>query len=98
MSITYIKMERITWHSHMNKRVKQGSNSRKFIIATKAEQISKELEMKQTNHDAIIVPLTKKQKKKERKLARLKVRYNNATLPPHDYNHRVSNYTTWAFE
>ena len=80
------------WHSHMNKRIKQGSNIWKFILAIKAEQTSKELEMNQMNNDAIIVPLTKKQKKKERKLASLKVRYNNATLSPHEYNIRVSNY------
>jgi hypothetical protein len=36
------------WHSHMNKRVKQGSKSWRFIIAIKAEQTSKELEMKQS--------------------------------------------------
>jgi hypothetical protein len=33
------------WHSHMNKRVKQGSNSWRFMIAIKAEQTSKELEI-----------------------------------------------------
>lgn len=73
----------------MNKRVKQGSNSWRFIIAIKAEQTSRELEMKQMGHDATIVPLTKKQKKKELKLARSKVRYDNATLPPHDNDYRV---------
>jgi hypothetical protein len=72
----------------VNKRVKQGSNIWKFIIAIKAEQTSKELEMRRMDHDAIIVPLIKKQKKKELKLARLKVRYKNA-IPPHDNNHRV---------
>ena len=60
------KIERITWHSHMIKRVNQGSNMWKFIIAIKAEQTSKELEMKQTDHDTIKVPLTKKQKKKSK--------------------------------
>ena len=50
----------------MIKRVNQGSNMWKFIIAIKAEQTSKELEMKQTDHDTIKVPLTKKQKKKSK--------------------------------
>ena len=43
------------------------------------------------NQEVVIVPLTKKLKNKERKLARSKQRYNALQITPLEYVTRVSN-------
>lgn len=78
------------WHLRMNKRIKANPNLWQFIISIKVEQTAKEVEFNQMNNGAIQVPLTRRLKDKERRLASLKVEYNTANITPLEYNLRVS--------
>jgi uncharacterized protein (DUF934 family) len=57
----------------------------------KTEHTATELEQNLMNQEAIIVPLTKKLKDKERRLARSKQRYNGNEITPIEYVVRISN-------
>jgi hypothetical protein len=78
------------WHCHLKDTIQKNPNMWKFIKKIKAEQTAKEAEVNLMNHGEIIVPLTKKNKKKERKLALYKVQYIAGTITPINYVSRVS--------
>ena len=79
------------WHCHLVRTIQKNPNIWKFITKIKWEQTAKELEQNQMNQEVVIVPLTKKLKNKERKLARSKQRYNALQITPLEYVTRVSN-------
>ena len=79
------------WHYHLVRTIQNNPNIWKFITKIKSEQTAKELEQNQMNQEVVIVPLTKKLKNKERKLARRKQRYNALQITPLEYVTRVSN-------
>lgn len=79
------------WHCHLVNTIQNNPNLWKFITKIKTEQTAKELEQNLMNQDAIIVPLTKKLKDKERRLARNKQRYNGNEITPLEYVERISN-------
>ena len=63
------------WHCHLKNVIQNNPNLWSFIQKIKAEQTAKEAEVNLMNNEEVIVPLTRKLRKKERKLARYKVRY-----------------------
>jgi hypothetical protein len=79
------------WHSHLVNTIQNNPNLWKFITKIKTEHTAKELEQNLMNQEAIIVPLTKKLKDKERRLARSKQRYNGNEITPIEYVVRISN-------
>jgi hypothetical protein len=79
------------WHCHLVNTIQNNPNLWKFITKIKTEQTAKELEQNIMNQEAIIVPLTKKLKDKERRLARSKERYNGNEINPLEYVVRTSN-------
>jgi hypothetical protein len=54
------------WHCHLVYTIQNNPNLWKFITKIKTEQTAKKFEQNMMNQEAIIVPLTKKLKDKER--------------------------------
>lgn len=79
------------WHCHLKNVIQNNPNLWSFIQKIKAEQTAKEVEVNLMNNEEIIVPLTRKLRKKERKLARYKVRYLEGNITPLQYVSRISN-------
>ena len=62
-----------------------------FVTNIQEEQAAKEIEQNQILlNDAVIIPLTKVQKNKERRLARYKIRYVNGEYTPLHYVEKLS--------
>lgn len=62
-----------------------------FIQRIRAEQTAKEIEQNQIMiNEAVIVPLTKLQKTRERTLARYKLRYLGGEYTPLQYVERIA--------
>ena len=77
------------WHSHLKDTIQSNPNLWLFIQKIKAEQTVKEAEINLMENEEIIVPLTRKLKKKERKLKGYKARYNAGHLTPLEYVSRI---------
>ena len=78
------------WHCHLKDTIQSNPNPWLFIQKIKAEQTAKEAEVNLMNNEEVIVPLTKKMKKTERKLARYKDRCNAGHITPLQYVARIS--------
>ena len=77
------------WHCHLKNVIHNNQNLWSFIQKIKAEQIAKEAEENLMKNEEIIVPLTRKLRKKERKLARYKARYLGGDMTPLQYMFRA---------